>query len=103
MTYNRVMISPATVAHVAQLANLEVSAQEQQQLAESFSATLDEIAKLGELDTKSVEPTHHVTGLENVWREDVVDSERLIPQDRALAQAAHSLRGYVVVDRVLED
>lgn len=97
------MISPATVAHIALLANLDVSAQEQQSFAQAFSATLDEIAKLGELDTNSVEPTHHVTGLENVWRDDVVDQSRLISQDTALAQAQHRLRGYVVVDRILED
>lgn len=96
-------ITPATVAHIALLANLEVTTQEQSELAQAFSATLDEIAKLGELDTSLVEPTHHVTGLANVWREDVVDADRILPQEAVLEQAPHSFNGFVVVDRVLEE
>ncbi len=96
-------ISAATVAHIALLANLEVSAQEQQKFAEAFSATLDEVAKLNHVDTSELAPTNHVTGLTNVWRQDVVDQGRLLPQSDALAQAVHSLRGFVVVDRVLEE
>ncbi len=96
-------ITPAVVAHIALLANLDVSAQEQQEFAQAFSATLDEVAKLSTIDTTNLEPTNHVTGLTNVWREDIVDSERLISQEKILSQAIHSLRGYVVVDRVLED
>ena len=97
------LVSPATVAHIALLANLQVPSAEQQKFAVDFSATLDEIAKLNTVDTTNLAPTNHVTGLTNVWRDDVVDQDRLLPQSEALAQAVHSLRGYVVVDRVLEE
>lgn len=97
------VITPATVAHIALLANLQVSAQEQGAFAAAFSATLDEVAKLSELATGSVNPTNHVTGLQNVWREDQVDAGRLLSHGDVIGQSAHVLRGYVVVDRVLED
>lgn len=94
-------VSPQTVAHIAQLANLPLSEQEESSFAQAFTDTLSEIEKLTTLDTKNVEPTHHVTGLTNVWREDVVLTERVLSQEQAIGQAPHTLRGYVVVDRVL--
>ena len=96
-------VSPQDVAHVATLANLPVSQQQQQEFAVAFSATLDEIQRLSELDTTDVEPTHSVSGQINVWRPDEVDESRLISQSAALEQAEHALNGYVVVDRIIEE
>lgn len=93
-------ITPSTVAYIASLANLSVSAQEQQQFATAFSQTLEEISKLSDLDTSKVEPTHSVTGLKNVWRDDQIDQDRVLTQDQALSQASHKVRGFVVVPRV---
>ena len=93
-------ITPSTVAYIASLANLSVTAQEQQNFATAFSQTLDEIEKLNDLDTKNVEPTHSVTGLKNVWREDEIDLSRQLTQEQALGQAKHKVHGFVVVDRV---
>jgi aspartyl/glutamyl-tRNA(Asn/Gln) amidotransferase C subunit len=96
-------VSPQDVAHVATLANLPVSVQQQQEFAVAFSATLEEIQHLAELDTKDVEPTHSISGQINVWRPDEVDHDRLISQAAALEQAEHSLNGFVVVDRIIEE
>lgn len=96
-------ITPQTVAHVAQLANLPLSNQEQAAFTQAFDSTLTEINRLLELDVSTVAPTHHTTGLQNVWREDVVQTERVLTQEQALSQAAHTWNGYVVVDRVLEE
>ncbi len=96
-------VSPQDVAHVATLAHLSVSQQQQQEFAQAFTATLEEIERLTQLDTKDVEPTHSISGQINVWRPDVVDESRLIAQSTALAQAQHSLNGYVVVDRIIEE
>jgi aspartyl-tRNA(Asn)/glutamyl-tRNA(Gln) amidotransferase subunit C len=96
-------ISAAVVAHIALLANLEVTGQEQQQFAVAFQSTMDEVDKLNTVDVQNVPPTDHVTGLVNVWREDRVDLERQLSQPLALSQAKHTLRGHVVVDRILEE
>jgi aspartyl/glutamyl-tRNA(Asn/Gln) amidotransferase C subunit len=96
-------ISAATVAHIALLANLDVTMQEQQQFATAFQSTMDEVENLTSVDVKDVPPTDHVTGLVNIWREDVVDTARQFSQPQALSQAQHTLRGHVVVDRILEE
>lgn len=96
-------ITPQTVAHVAQLANLPLSSQEQTAFTDAFESTLQEIDKLLTLDVTNVLPTHTTTGMTNVWRDDVVQTERVLSQEVALSQAPHVWNGYVVVDRVLED
>lgn len=97
------IISSALVAHIAQLANLPVSSQQQQAFAEAFSQTIEEVEKIFQVDVQDVEPTHHVTGLVNIWRADEVDSERMLPQELAISQADHILNGYIVVDRIIEE
>ena len=96
-------VSPRDVAHVANLAHVSVTPEEQQQFAQAFTATLEEIDRLQELDTTGVEPTHQVTGLTNVWRADEVDQSRLLSQAEALSQAEHSFKGMVLVDRIIEE
>lgn len=65
------MISKESVAHVAELARLEMSDEELQ----AFTAQLDDILKmvdqLEEDDTTGVEPTTQSIHLQNVMREDV--------------------------------
>ncbi len=94
-------ITAQTVAHIAELANLPLTEQELESFPQAFSDTLHEIEKLASLNTDQTQPTHHVTGLSNVWRDDVVLEERVLTQEQALSGAPHTLRGYVVVDRVL--
>jgi len=95
-------VTPATVAHIAQLANIEISSAEQQAFSTAFTETLAEVDTMLAVDTEGVVPTHQVTGLKNHWREDVIDSDRQFTQEQALSGAAHTFAGMVVVDRVLE-
>lgn len=91
------------VVHIAQLANLSVNQQEQEKFAQAFTATVEEIANLQNLDTSNVEPTHHTTGLKNVWRKDEVDRDRMLFQAEAVSQAEKTFNGYFVVDRIIEE
>ncbi|MDO4684132.1 MAG: Asp-tRNA(Asn)/Glu-tRNA(Gln) amidotransferase subunit GatC [Candidatus Saccharibacteria bacterium] len=67
-------ITQATVAQMAQLGGLELTDDEADRLASDIERTLSYIDQLAELDTTEVEPTYQVTGLSNVWREDVIDN-----------------------------
>lgn len=96
-------ISQQQVQHVAKLALIPVSNEEAQNFREAFEQTLNVIDNLKIVDTTSTEPTHQVTGLENVLREDVVDTERMFTQEQALANAPHQHEGYFVVDRILHN
>lgn len=93
--------STQLVHHVAGLANLPLSPQEETALAQSFSETLDVITNLSNLDTSQVEPTAQTSGLENVWRDDSVDAENSFSQAEALANAPATADGFFVVKRIL--
>lgn len=65
-------ISPEDVRHVALLARLELSPEEERQFVGQLDAILGYVAKLTELDTEGVPPTAHVLDLGEVFREDAV-------------------------------
>lgn len=88
------------VKHVAELANLPVTKDEEGKLAIQLSETLDYIKRLDEVDTKRVEPTSQVTGLINVTREDKVTQS--LPQEEALKNAKSTYQGYVKVGAILD-
>lgn len=90
------------VKHVANLSDIPVTDQEAAELAAAFAETLNVIKNLQTIDTTSVEPTHQVTGLENVTRPDDVNSDTMFSQEQALANATQTHDGYFVVDRVID-
>jgi len=59
------------IKHIAKLANLPINQQEEKKLDKQLNETLDYIEMLQEVNTDAVQPTAHVTGLENVTREDI--------------------------------
>src|SRR5215203_4515782 len=65
------MLSREQVLHVARLARLELTEEEQQRMSEELSKVLDHIEKIAELgDLDDVEPTSHVVAVENALRAD---------------------------------
>ncbi len=92
----------STVHHIATLANIPVTPQEEEKLAEAFEETLQVINKLQEVNVTGIEPTHQVTGLKNVLREDVVDTDRMFTQEEALANAKNTHDGYIVVKQIID-
>ncbi|MCL6616743.1 MAG: Asp-tRNA(Asn)/Glu-tRNA(Gln) amidotransferase subunit GatC [Anoxybacillus ayderensis] len=68
---------------------------------EQLSNILDHIEILNELDTTGVQPMAHVTGLENVMRDDVVVTG--LPREAVLANAPDEEDGYFKVPPVLEE
>lgn len=63
------------VRHVAMLARLSLTEEEEKKFAVQLSATLDHISHLNELDTSAVEPTSHALDIKNVFRDDEVDKK----------------------------
>lgn len=95
-------INAQQVKQVAQLANLPLADEEVAKLEAAFDETLPVISNLQKLDTSSVEPTHQVTGLENVLREDIVDTSRMFSQVQALANAPKKHEGFFVVPQIID-
>lgn len=94
--------SNQVVRHVANLANIPVSDSEAETLESAFEETIKVVQHLTELNTSQTEPTHQVTGLENVLREDLVTPERMFSQSEALANAQETHEGFFVVPQVID-
>lgn len=60
------------IDHVARLASLRLDQGEAQQLKGELEQILAYMKELDEVDTTNVEPTSHVHGIKNNFREDVV-------------------------------
>lgn len=88
------------IQHVAKLANLLIDQKQQKVFAPQLTAILEFVSKLQEVPTKNIEPTAQVTGLVNVYREDVVDESRVLTQTQALSNAKKTHNGYFVVPSV---
>ncbi len=100
---NKQTITKAQIKHIANLANIPVSNSEQENLKNAFEETLETISELQSVDVTNVEPTHQVTGLTNVLREDTVDEDHMFTQEEALANAPQTHNGYIVVPRIIEE
>lgn len=94
-------ISTSTVAHIASLSNIPITKDEEEVLAKGFTTTLNVVDQLMNVDTKGIEPTHQVTGLENVFRDDEIDKERTFSQEEALMNAKETHQGFFVVPQII--
>ena len=93
-------ITTDDVRHLAQLSNLQLSDDEVANLQTDLGNILNYIDQLGALDTTGVEPTYQVTGLENVWRDDVVEQTD-VTREKLLGLAPDSVDNAVKVPQVL--
>lgn len=60
------------VLKLAQLARLELTDEEVEEFSTELSELLQYVEQLSSVDVKGFEPTHQLTGMTNVMREDVV-------------------------------
>lgn len=96
-------MNSSLVHHIAALATIPVTPEEEVKLAAGFETTLAVVDKLMSVDTTGVEPTHQVTGLQNVLRDDVVIEANMFTQKQALANAKQTYNGYFVVPLLVEE
>lgn len=92
-------ISRDDVVHLAALSSLQLSDDEVAGLTADLGNIIDYIHQLAELDTANVEPTYQVTGLENVYRDDEVQTG--IDGQKLVALAPQSQNNQVKVPKVL--
>jgi aspartyl-tRNA(Asn)/glutamyl-tRNA(Gln) amidotransferase subunit C len=94
-------ITREQVAHLADLARIDLSDAELDHLAPQLSVILDSIASLQGVAGEDVPPTSHPVPLTNVFREDVV-VPGLTPEE-ALSGAPESDQQRFSVPRILGD
>ena len=92
-------ISTSDIQYLASLSSLALADDEADGLRQDLENIIGYIKQLGELDTAGVEPIYQVTGLENVWREDEVQSGILA--EKLLELAPEKQNNQVKVPQVL--
>lgn len=89
------------VSHVAKLANLPLNDKEKKKFANQLSSILDYVVQLEKVDTKGVEPTSQVTGLENVTRDD--NPSPSLSQEEVLENTKSKHNGMFKVSAIFEE
>ena len=67
-------ISQQEIEHIAELARIGLTKEEEKIFSEELSNILEYIEQLKEIDTKNIEPVSQVTGMVNVLREDITNN-----------------------------
>jgi aspartyl-tRNA(Asn)/glutamyl-tRNA(Gln) amidotransferase subunit C len=88
------------VRHIARLARLRLTAEEERRYAEQLSAILDYAERLKGVDTADVPPTAGVQDLQAPLRPDIPRPS--LPHERALANASATADGMFLVPPILD-
>ncbi|MBT3924099.1 MAG: Asp-tRNA(Asn)/Glu-tRNA(Gln) amidotransferase subunit GatC [Nitrospina sp.] len=88
------------IEHVARLARLKLTPDEKERLSGQMGTILEYIEKLNELNTDEVEPTAHVLGLNNVFREDEPAVKPLADHNLISESPAHD-KGHYEVPQII--
>jgi aspartyl-tRNA(Asn)/glutamyl-tRNA(Gln) amidotransferase subunit C len=113
MTDQRQPISEKDVLYVAELANLELTADERARMVKDLNSILDYVDRLNELDTSNVEPMAQTSdryGIDQsktgtarfayAMRED--KTEPSLPRETVMENAPESVGGFFKVPKVIE-
>lgn len=94
-------ITKKQVEHVANLANLELSVRQLVKFQAQLAKILEYVERLSKLDTKKVEPMSQITGLENVFREDVPGPS--LTAGKVLSSAKKKYKGFFKVEAIFDE
>lgn len=92
-------ISREVVAHIARLARVELSEEEEGLFTEQFNEILGYFRKIDELDTGKVPPTYNVLDLMNVFRKDEVKPS--LPKEESTRNAPKKEGTYFKAPKII--
>ena len=87
------------VKNIAKLSRLALTDEQVERFSDQLSGVLEYVGQLNEIDTNNVVETSQVTGLENVYRQDVV--QPFNEMEKLVKQAPSHEDGQVKVPNVL--
>lgn len=93
-------IDKQTIYKVAELARIEITAEEISDLQTDMNKILTFMEKLNELDTSSVAPLVYMNQEGNVWREDEVKQDLSV--EDGLKNAALHNEAFFLVPKILD-
>lgn len=74
------------IIKIKRLSRLDMSEEESQVLAKQLPEILHFVEQLQAVDTQNIAPTHQVTGLSNIWRNDEIKLCNPDTQQKIIAQ-----------------
>jgi len=92
-------VNDALIDNLSNLARLEFSAEEKEDIKKDLRRMIEFVEKLGELDTTGVEPLLHMSPAINVLREDIPEGS--VSREEALANAPATDGTYFKVPKVI--
>lgn len=92
-------VSLSDAKNLAAMSSLALSDDEAEHLRVDLENILTHVDALSQLDTDEVEPTYQVTGLENIYRDDVVQPG--LSGESLVALAPDSQQNQIKVPKVL--
>jgi len=96
----KTLLTKEEILHLAKLAGLTLSESQLKRLPNDLSSVIEYMSKIKSLNTTGVKETTQVTNLKNVFREDVIEKERMFTQEEALSNAKNTLDGYFKVKAI---
>jgi aspartyl-tRNA(Asn)/glutamyl-tRNA(Gln) amidotransferase subunit C len=93
------MVNIETVDKIANLARLEMDAQQKEKAAKSLADILDYVEELSGVDTSGIKPTAFTESARDVLRDDEAKEE--FSQETALQNAPNAKKGHFAVAKVL--
>lgn len=88
------------VKHVAKLANLPLTSEEEEKYSKQLSKILDYFEQLNHADTSKVEPTFNVSGRNTIERDDITTA--CLSQEESLSNAPQKKNGFFETKGVFE-
>lgn len=88
------------IEHMAVLARLKLTPDEKVRFSDQMETMLEYIEKLDGLNTDDVEPTAHVLGINNVFRDDEPATKPLADHNPISDSPAHN-KGHYEVPKIL--
>ncbi len=93
-------VTSEMIDRLAQLARLQFSEEEKEELKVDLERMIEFVEKLKEVDTSGAEPLLHITGAVNVLRED--EAKQTISKKEALLNAPLSDGNFFKVPKVIK-
>jgi aspartyl-tRNA(Asn)/glutamyl-tRNA(Gln) amidotransferase subunit C len=93
-------INRNNIKYVANLARINLTAQEQELFASQLSDILAYIDKLNKLNTDNIEPMSHAVGMSNVFRKD--KPKKSLPASETLQNSPQAKDNFFKVPKIIE-
>lgn len=95
------MVSEEELLELARLAKLELSTEDKQDLLSSLPKILEYVKQLESLEVASIDPTIHVHGAVNAFREDKAESSSI--REEILKRVPQRVGDYISTPLVIDE